>query len=173
MAKEKKKLTPTQKKNRYRAAQYGTFLGEFIAVAIPFVTIALVNYDRYFIEYDGVKMSISFLMALALMGLAIFCIVKKKMENSYVSLIIGWATVAFIVTMLGELVTDLSTIMWFGLIGITSAFGLDEVSKVFKKKKDKVTSAQEKAAEENMVEAVKEEVAEKQEKKAVKVRIKK
>ena len=161
-----KEKTPTQLKRKYRAIQYSTFLGEFVAAAAPFVTIAIVNYDKYFVEYSGVKMSISFFMALAVMGLAIFCIVKKKMENSYVSLIIGWATAAFIVTMLGELITDLSTIMWFGLIGIASAFGLDEVSKYAKKKKDKITAAQEEADKDDMVEAVKEE-------KKVKVRVKK
>ena len=173
MAKEKKQKTPSQLKRQYRAIQYTTFCSEFLAVATPFVTIAIVNYDKYFVQYDGTKMSISFFMALALMGLAIWCITKKKLENSYITLLIGWATMAFICTMLGEMITDLATIMWFGLIGLGGAFGLDEVSKAYKKKKENITEAQHQANQEEMVEQVKVEKQEKAEKKAVKVRIKK
>lgn len=149
--------TPSQLKKKYRAIQYSCFAGEFLSAAAPFVAIAIANYEKYFVEYDGMRVSISFVMAMAVMGFAIFGIAKKKMNNSFVTLIIIWATMAFIFTMLGHLITDLATIMWFGLIGITGAAGLDIVSKKAEKAKNKITAAQEQAANEDMVEAVKEE----------------
>ena len=151
------KKSPSKLKRKYRAIQYSCFLGEFLSVAAPFVAIAIVNYEKYFVEYSGIKMSISFFMAMAVMGFAIFGISKKKMNNSFITLIIIWATIAFIFTMLGQIITDLSTIMWFGLIGIAGAAGLDLASNKAKDKKEKITKAQEQADNDDMVEAVKEE----------------
>lgn len=149
--------SPNQLKKKYRAIQYGCFAGEFASVAAPFIAIGAVNYNKYFIEYDGAKTSISFIMAMAVMGFAIWGISKKKLQNSFVSMIIIWATMAFIFTMLGQLITDLAYIMWFGLIGIAGAYGLDIASNAAKKKKDKIIEAQEEADKQDMVEAVKEE----------------
>lgn len=160
--------SPKQLKKKYKRIQYGCFIGEFISVAAPFIAIAIVNYDKYFVEYDGTKTSISFAMAMAVMGFAIWGITKKKLANSFVSMIIIWATMAFIFTMLGQIITDLATIMWFGLIGIVGAYGLDLGSNAAKKKKDRIIEAEHRAEEDDMVEAIKEEKKQK-----VKVRIKK
>jgi len=149
--------SPSKLKKKYRAIQYSCFVGEFLSVAAPFITIAIVNYNKYFVEYNGTKTSISFLMAMAVMGFAIWGISKKKLQNSFVSLIIIWATMAFIFTMLGQLITDLATIMWFGLIGIAGACGLDIASNKAKKAKDKIIEAENKANQDDMVEAIKEE----------------
>lgn len=166
---EKKNKTPSQLKKRYRAIQWTTFISEFISIASPFIAIAIVNYDKYFVQYNGTKMSIAFAMALAVMGVAIWAVSKKKLENSFITLLIGWAVVAFIFTMLGEMITDLAVIMWFGLIGLAGAFGLDEVSKHYKKKKDNIIKAEQTANQDELVEQVKEEKASKK----VKVRVKK
>ena len=149
--------SPKKLKNKYRAIQYSCFVGEFLSVAAPFITIGLVNYNKYFVEYDGTRMSISFVMALAVMGFAIFGISKKRLANSFISLIIIWATMAFIFTMLGQMITDLATIMWFGLIGIAGAYGLDLGSRKAEKLKNKIIEAEELADKDEMVEAVKEE----------------
>lgn len=158
---------PSKRKRKYRAIQWTAFIGEFVSVATPFVIIGLVNYDKYFIQYDGTKMSIAFFMALAVMGFAIWCVSKKKLENSFITLVLGWAVIAFVFTMLGEMITDLAYIMWFGLIGLAGAFGLDEVSKYFKRKKDEITTAQKTAESDELVQEVK---TEKTQKIKVKVR---
>lgn len=158
-------------KKKYRALQWTTFVGEFVSVASPFVAIAIVNYDKYFVEYNGTKMSIAFFMALAVMGFAIWGIAKKKLENSYITLLIGWAVMAFVFTMLGEMISDLAMIMWFGLIGLAGAYGLDLTSKHFKKKKDEIIEAEKIASQDELVAQVKEERVEKTKK--VKVKIKK
>lgn len=149
--------SPKKLKKKYRAIEWGCFAGEFVSVAAPFVAIAIVNYDKYFVEYDGIKMSTSFFMALAVMGFAIWGVAKKKLQNSFITFMIMWATVAFIFQMMGEMILDISTIMWFGLIGLAVAYGLDLGSKAAKKKKEKVISAYEQADKEEMVEAIKEE----------------
>ena len=167
-----KKKTVKSQKNKYAAIEYGCFLGEFVSMASPFVAIGIANYDKYFVQYDGMKMSISFFMAMAVMGMAIFLINKKKFENSYVTLLIGWAVVAFIFQMLGQMILDLATIMWFGLIGLVGASGLEIVSKRAKSKKESIKEAIKQAEKENMVQQYKDEKAEKEAKK-VKIKIKK
>ena len=161
--KEKKKKSPTQKKHQYKALQYTCFGGEFASVAAPFVAIGAANYNKYFVEYSGTKMSISFIMAFGVMGFAIWGISKKKLNNSFVTMMIIWATMAFIFTMMGSLITDLATIMWFGLIGIGSAYGLDIASKKFEAKAKQIDEGINEAKKEEIKEDFKEEQAEKKE----------
>lgn len=161
--------TVKSQKNKYAIIEYSCFVGEFVSVASPFVAIGIANYDKYFVQYDGTKMSIAFFMAMAVMGMAIFLISKKKLENSYITLLIGWAVMAFVFQMLGAMITDLATIMWFGLIGLAGAYGLELGSKAAKKKKDLIKDAMKQADKEDMVDQYK---LEKEEKK-VKVKIKK
>lgn len=161
--------TVKSKKNKYAAIEYSCFVGEFVSVATPFVAIGIANYDKYFVQYDGTKMSIAFFMAMAVMGMAIFLISKKKLENSYITLLIGWAVMAFVFQMLGAMITDLATIMWFGLIGIAGAYVLEIGSKAAKKKKELIKDAIKQADKEDLVEQYK---VEKEEKK-VKVKVKK
>ena len=153
-------------KNKYAVIEWGCFVGEFVSVATPFVAIGIVNYDKYFVQYDGTKMSIAFFMAMAVMGLAIFLISKKKLENSYITLLIGWAVMAFVFQLLGQIILDLATIMWFGLIGLAGAYILEIGSKKAKKKKESIKGAIEQANKEDLVEQYKEE-------KKVKVKVKK
>ena len=43
MAKEKKELTPTQQKKKYKRISLACFLGQFASVAAPFLVIGIVN----------------------------------------------------------------------------------------------------------------------------------
>ena len=153
-------------KNKYAVIEYSCFVGEFVSVATPFVAIGIANYDKYFVQYDGTKMSIAFFMAMSVMGLAIFLISKKKLENSYITLLIGWAVMAFVFQLLGQIILDLATIMWFGLIGLAGAYILELGSKKAKKKKESIKEAIAQANKEDLVEQYKEE-------KKVKVKVKK
>ena len=165
----KKELTPTQKKMRYKKIQYTCFGGEFLSVIAPYVAIGIVNFDKYFIAYDGTKMSIAAVLAASIMGLAVFLVSSKKLENSYITLLVGWATMTAIFFLLGEIINDIAYIMLFGLIGLLGAFGLDIASASAKKKADKINEAIEQAKKDTLVEEYKEEV----EQKKIKVKIKK
>lgn len=156
--KSKKELTPTQQKKRYSRLRKTCYAGEFLTAIAPFVTIGAVNYNEYFVEYNGTKMSIACIMAMAIMGIALWAITKKKLENSFATLLIGWAAVAFIFQMMGSIVNDIATIMWFGLIGLTSSAGLDVASKKLKTKEDKITEGIEQAKRDMTANAYKAEV---------------
>ncbi len=156
MAKER---TVKQEQKYHKRWSLACFIAEFPVVFAPFITIGIVNYDKYFIQYDGTKVSVSFILAMAVLGIAVYCVSKKKLENSMITLLIAWTIVAFIFTILGELITDIAMIMWFGLIGLAGAFGLDKVSKAELAKSEKCKNAINKAEEDIMVEKHKKESA--------------
>lgn len=138
---EKKPLTAKQKQTKYRALQYTTFGSEFLALITPFVAMGIVNHEEWFYQEDGWKIGLGGSLALALMGIAVFLVSKKKEEgnkvtNGYISLIVGWFAVAFIFMLLADIMSQMSMIMLFGGIGLCSAFGLDILSKDFKQKAD-------------------------------------
>ena len=87
----KKPLTATQKKNKYRAIQYTTFGSEFLCVVIPYIILAIVNWDTWFQSNDGVKIGLGFILALIIMCFGIFVILgskerKSKITNGWLSL---------------------------------------------------------------------------------------
>lgn len=136
----KKKLTATQKKNRYRALQYTTFVSEFISIMTPYIVMGAVNYEKWFAQSEGWKVGLGGSLAMALLGLAIFLVTKKKedtkLTSGYITLIIGWFAVAFVFVLLTSIMDQIATIMLFGGLGILGAFGLDIVSKNMKAKAD-------------------------------------
>ena len=166
---EKKTRTPTEQVKHYTRLSNGLFISEFLSIFTPFITIGIVNYDEYFVEYDGVKMSIACVLAFALMGLATWLVAKNKFSNSFIALIIGWATVTFIFFMLGKIINDISFIMLFGLIGILGAYGLDIGSKKAKKKANFIKEAITQAQKEQLVDQYKTETKTTETKKKVKV----
>jgi len=162
----KKELTPTQKYKRYKKIQYFCFGGEFLSVLAPFITIGIVNYEEYFVEFNGTRMSIACVLACSIMGIATWLVSKKKFSNSFITLIVGWAAVTLIFFLLGKIINDIAWIMLFGLIGILGAYGLDIASAKANDKATKVKEGIELAQKEEVRDAYKEE-------KKVKVKVKK
>lgn len=159
----KKHLTAKQKQNKYRALQYSTFVGEFVSIILPFVIMGAVNYEDWFVSESGWKVGLGGTLALALLGIAVLLVTKKKEDekitSGYIALIIGWFAVAFIFVLLASIIEQIAMIMFFGGIGILGAFGLDMTSKNFKAKaemyKGSIQRAQDKALEEQAMEEMK------------------
>ena len=159
----KKPLTAKQKQNKYRALQYSTFVGEFVSIILPFVIMGAVNYEDWFVSESGWKVGLGGTLALALLGIAVLLVTKKKEDekitSGYIALIIGWFAVAFIFVLLASIIEQIAMIMFFGGIGIIGAFGLDMTSKNFKAKADmykgSIQRAQDKALEEQAMEEMK------------------
>lgn len=151
---EKKPLTIKQKQTRYRVAQYSTFGAEFLSILTPFIAMGIVNYDEWFLNENGWKVGLGGSLALALLGLATFLVGKKKEDNKitggFISLVLGWFAVAFIFMLLADIMDQISTIMFFGGLGLLGAFGLDLTSKNFKNKADFYKEAIEKAQQDNI-----------------------
>lgn len=137
---EKKPLTAKQKQTKYRALQYVTFGSEFLSIITPFIALGIVNHEEWFYNENGWKIGLGGSLALALMGIAVFLVTKKKEDNKatngYIALIVGWFAVAFIFVLLADIMSQISTIMFFSGIGLCGAFGLDIASKDFKTKAD-------------------------------------
>ena len=167
--KEKKKLTPTQRYKRLKATQYTCFGGEFLSVLTPFVVIGIVNFDEYFVEYNGTRISIACALAFSLMGIAVYLVSKKKFDNSFITLIVGWLATTIIFFLLGKIITDISWIMLYGLIGILGAYGLDIASAKAGERAKKIKEGMELANQEE----IKEEYRAEKESKKVKVKVKK
>ena len=115
--KEKKPLTATQTKNKYRALQWTCFGSEIRSRARPYV---------------GIR---------ALMGLTVWSIGKKKDDQSertsgLLTLALGWAAIGFVFFMLSSILGDIAMIMLCGSLGIFGALGLNVASVSFKKKAD-------------------------------------
>lgn len=172
--KEKKPLTIKQQKNKYRALQWTMFGGEYIAITSPYMVMAAVNYDEWFLNNpDSWKIGIGGGIALALMGIIVAVITFKKendnkITDGYVSLILTWLVVATCFHLLADIIYEISTIMYYGAIGLAGAFGLDLGSKAMKNKADRYLDAMKKAQEEINKDQAKEEI----EKEKVKVRVK-
>ena len=150
--------TAKQQLNKYRALQYSTFVGEFVSVITPFIVMGAVNADEWFTTEEGWKVGLGGALALALMGIAVFLVTRQKddekITNGFITLIVGWFLVAFIFLLLSSIMEQITTIMFFGGIGLLAAFGLDIASKQFKEKavlyKTTIQKAKEKKIEETV-----------------------
>lgn len=143
----KKPKTLKQQANKYRNIKYGCIGAEFLSAITPLVTIAIINKDKYFIDFEGTKIGVGMFMALAFMGFSIWAITKKKLENTMISLIIKLAIWAFIVTMIESILHDLSLILWMTVVGLAVAqgfeFGAQKAGKLQKQKLERISKAQE------------------------------
>ena len=163
----KKTLTATQKRNKYKVISKASFVGEFVSVGTPYIVMGAINYDEWFTGTEGWKVGVGGAIALALMGMAIFIITKKKEDNDsktggYITLLLGWLATAFVFLLLANIMHDIASIMFFGAIGIAGALGLEIVHKNYEEKANLYT----KALEEYKVEQVKNDVFEKAKKDA-------
>jgi len=136
----KKQLTAKQKQTKYRALQYTTFACEFLSILTPFIVMGCVNAQEWFYNEEGWKVGLGGTLALSLLGIAVFLVTKKKEDEKitggYITLIVGWFAVAFIFMLLADIMSQITTIMMFGGLGLLGAFGLDLTSKNFKAKAD-------------------------------------
>ena len=162
--KAKNSVNTKDKERRYRALQYTFFGGEFLSILAPFVTMGIINFDEWFMTEEGWKVGLGGSLALALLGMAVFLFTKKKEDstitNGYITLILGWFAVTFIFMLLANIMEQISTIMFFGGLGLLGAFGLDLGSKDMKKKADLYKQARAKVYNESLEDTIRQEVEE-------------
>ena len=169
MAKEKKALTPTQQEKKYKNLSRACNVGQFVSLIAPFVTIGLANFGDYFIEYEGWKISIAGVMAAFVMGITVFTIVNKKIQNSYGPLIIKIAILTAILFLIDRIVYDLKFILLATLVGLFGALALEKTGEKLEAKAEKIHKGIESAEEQITREAYIQEKEEKEEKKKIKI----
>lgn len=168
----KKELTASQKQRKYRTFQYLSFGGEIVSILTPFIVLGIVNYEEWFVSEQGWQVGLGGSLALALLGIATFLFTKKKenedgsVTNGWITMIIGWFAVAFIFYLLGSIINQIATIMFFGGMGLLGAFGLDMVSKNQKAKADAYKEALKEVKKEDIKEEAKREVRKEAERQA-------
>ena len=163
--KQKKKLTTKQKQTKYRALQYAAIGGMGVSVITPFIVIGAVNFQDWFQTDNSYQLGIGFTLALAVMGIAVALVARKKekeskLTNGWITLLVFWFAAAFVFKLLSAIYDEIFTIMlWTGL-GLAGAFGLDIVSKKEAEKADAYKEARAEAQKETIKEQAKKEVEE-------------
>lgn len=147
--KPKKPKTPTQLKRRYKILSKTCLGGQFLSLIAPFVTIGLVNFNDYFVQYDGWKVSIAGIMAAFVMGIIVFTVANKKIHNSYGSMIIKLAIFTACLFLIDEIIYDLKFIMLFTIVGLFGALALEKEGEHLENKAEKIQRGID-AAEEQM-----------------------
>lgn len=136
----KKELTLKQKSNKYRALQYSTFVGKYLALLTPFIIMGCVNAQEWFYQDEGWKVGLGGTLALALLGIVMTLVTKDDTKDNKslgkIALVMGWFTATFIVILLEDILNQMATIMIFGSIGLCAAVGIDFANKDFKEKAD-------------------------------------
>lgn len=161
--KEKKPLTTKQKQLKHRALQYTAIGGMGASVLTPFIILGAVNYEEWFVSENGWKVGLGGSLSLAVMGIAIALVTKKKekestLTNGWITLMVFWFAIAFIFKLLSGIYDDIFGIMMWGGLGLAGAFGLDIVSKKEKEKADAYKEARDEANKEDIKEQAKKEV---------------
>lgn len=162
-----KKLTTKQKQIKYRALQYTAIGGMGVSIITPFIVLGIVNFEEWFKTSDGYKVGLGATLALAVMGIAILLVTKKKekestLTNGWITLMVFWFAVAFIFKLLSSIYDEIFGIMMWTGLGLAAAFGLDIVSKEEKKKADAYKNARAKVKEDSIEEEARKEVEEEQ-----------
>ena len=165
----KKNLTPTQQVKKYKRISRATFGAEFLSIIAPFLAVGIANWNKYFYEYNGTKISVAAVLAFGIMGMAIWMVAKKKLENAYVALLIGWGVFVAIAWLTKEIANDIFMISFCGWFGLAGAFGLDLGSKKALKKANEIQEGIELGKKEMTKNAYIEEVTESKSKKGSKV----
>ena len=166
-----KKRTPTQEKKHYKALGRLSFAGEFVTLFTPYIAIGIVNYNKYFIQYNGTKISIGFAMAMVVLGITTWLYSKQKIKSGVLTLFIGFGLATGILFLIEEILKDLCYIMLFGWIGLGGTLGLDFAQKKCAVKVEIIDEAIKKKKIEMVANEYEQELEEK-EKKKVRIKIK-
>ena len=115
-------LTSVEKYKRLRNTGYSFKAAKWVSILSPYLVIGIVNFNDYFTEYNGVKMSIGCVLALIVAGIAI---ANETKENKKVNGLVGWAIAFALVYLMQSILNDLLLIVGCGLLGQLVGAGFD------------------------------------------------
>lgn len=165
--KQKKPLTTKQQKTKHRALQYTAIGGMFGSVLTPFIILGAINFEDWFKSDGGWKIGLGATLGMAVVGIAIFLVTKKKEKESkvtdgWITFIVCWFAVAFIAKLFENIYSQIFEIMMWTGLGICGAFGLDLVSKDQKRKADTIAEIIDETEKDSFKEKIKKEYEEEQ-----------
>lgn len=162
MAKQKKPLTTKQQQTKHRALQYTAIGGMFGSILTPFIILGAINFEDWFKTDGGWKIGLGATLGMAVVGIAVFLVTKKKEKESkvtdgWITFIVCWFAVAFIAKLFESIYSQIFEIMMWTGLGLCGAFGLDLVSKDQKRKADTIKEVRNETEKDSFKERIKKE----------------
>ena len=114
MAKKKKEFISAEKYIKFRNIGYTCLAMKWVSILSPYLIIGIVNFEDYFQEASGVKMSLGCVLALIVAGISV---ANETKENKKISGLVGWAIAFALVYFFQSILQDLLLIIGCGLIG--------------------------------------------------------
>lgn len=116
MAKRKKfnELTSVEKYIRLRNQGYTCKAMKWISILSPYLIIGIVNFEDYFVEADGIKMSLGCVLAAIVAGISI---ANETKENKKINGIVLWAIAFALIFFFQAILQDLLLIVGCGFVG--------------------------------------------------------
>jgi FtsH-binding integral membrane protein len=134
MAKKKfEDLSPAEKHIRFRNQGYTCLAMKWVSILSPYLIIGIVNFEEYFVESNGVKMSIGCVLAMIVAGISI---ANETKENKKINGIVGWAIAFALAIFFQAILQDLVLILGCGLAGQIVGAGFELGSNVQLEKAD-------------------------------------
>lgn len=134
MAKKKfNELTPVEKYKRLRSQGYTCLAMKWVSILSPYLIIGIVNFEEYFVESNGVKMSIGCVLAMIVAGISI---ANETKENKKINGIVGWAIAFALAIFFQAILQDLVLILGCGLVGQLVGAGFELGSNIQLEKAD-------------------------------------
>ena len=123
--KNKNEITPIEKFKKTRNSGYALKGAKWVSILSPYIVIGAINFEEYFTEVNGVKMSLGCTLALIVAGISIYNETKANGENKKINGIVGWAVAFALAYLLQSILSDLVLILGAGLIGQMVGAGFD------------------------------------------------
>ena len=120
--KKYKELSSAEKYKRLRNSGFTLKGAKWLSILSPYIIIGSVNFDEYFTEYNGVKMSLGCVLAIIVMGIAI---ANETKENKKINGLVGWAIAFALIYLMQSILNDLLLIVGCGLLGQLIGAGFD------------------------------------------------
>lgn len=123
----------------FKRKKFACLLGKWLSVISPFIVIGIVNFNDYFTEYNGTKMSIGCILACLVGGYAIYC--QAKDTDKKIASVIKWGIAFGLVYFFSSILNDLVLIVGCGFAGQVVGTGFDVGYDVYKEKTQLVLNA--------------------------------
>jgi FtsH-binding integral membrane protein len=107
-------LTPVEKYVRLRKQGHSFIACKWISILSPYLVIGIINFEDYFQEANGIKMSLGCILALIVAGISIK---NETKENKKINGIVTWAVAFALIFFFQSILQDLLLIVGAGLIG--------------------------------------------------------
>lgn len=134
MAKKKfEELTSVEKYKRLRNQGYTCIGLKWFSILSPYLIIGIVNFEQYFTEAEGVKMSLGCILAMIVVGISI---ANETKENTKINGIVTWAIAFAFAILFQSILNDLVLILGCGLAGQLVGAGFELGSEMQLEKAD-------------------------------------